>query len=220
LHLNDISILMLKPYESKYDDVAITAENVEDLTGLSKKQLVALSGIDGCSKEGIVFGLSGKYPIIKTEAKNHLAEVERVFRVKTKEINNRSIKVYSPDKGTGTQIYKRQIDTAIQEGFKKILVWASGGKLENPANNGNITLAKFGFTLDKLSQKLVGNLLTQHKRHEKTLFELLSTEEGLNFWKEFGRHWVGEFDLTEGSINRKIWEEYYNNKFPLKLHSL
>lgn len=92
------------------------------------------------------------------------------------------------------------------------------GKLENPANNGNITLAKFGFTMNKLSQKLVDDILTQHNRHEKTLHELISTEEGLKFWKDFGRHWVGEFDLTEGSINRKIWEEYYNNKFPLKSH--
>lgn len=117
---------MLKPYESKYDDIAITVENVKELTGLSKKQLVALSGIDGCSKEGIVFDLSGNYPIIKIKAKNYLAELERVFSVKTKEINNRSIKVYSHCKGTGTQIYKRQIDTAIQEGFKKILLWASG----------------------------------------------------------------------------------------------
>lgn len=175
---------------------------------------MTLSGIDGCGEAGITFDISGTYPVIIIEARNHLAEVARVLYVRLKRIENKNIQVYKPGKGTGTQIYKAQIDAAIKMGFKDIIVWASGGKLENPANNGNITLVKFGFTLQGISQKLVDDILIKHNRPEKTLLELISTEEGLKFWKEFGRHWLGKFDLTEGSINRKIWDEYYNKKFP------
>ncbi len=115
-------------------------------------------------------------------------------------------------KGIATKILSCQIFHSYQKRINKIQLYAAGDK-NSEKYNGYITWGKLGFTIEEIEgfenyNLKFTKLLKSHGRQEKTLFELLTTEEGTKFWCEFGFAWFGEFNLTNNSVN---WENiiYY-----------
>lgn len=78
--------------------------------------------------------------------------------------------------------------------------------------NGYITWGKLGYTMLITPREQFEKLLREHNRTEETLFELLKTKEGYEFWKRNGFSWSGIFFLTEGSENITLLKEYLKTR--------
>ena len=82
-------------------------------------------------------------------------------------------------------------------GFDKIITVAA----KTDTMNGYYTWAKLGYEINTKSelgtvdQVMFDNLMKDNKRKEKTLQELISTNEGAIFWKENGFSFNGVLNL-------------------------
>jgi len=56
------------------------------------------------------------------------------------------------------------------------------------------------------------HFLKLHGRDENTLYQLISTEEGLILWIAEGFSWEAEFDLAQDSESNRILSDYFARK--------
>jgi len=140
------------------------------------------------------------------ELNTNVHQSVRSVDLDNKILHNDYLKVTSKGKGTGIKLFTNLVKAAKDSGFKKMEVYAAG-EYGNTVYNGYYTWARFGYDASPGSAT-VPRLLSRFNRKETSLFELMSTKEGQDFWKRYGQSFGGDFDLSPGSRNLLRLEEY------------
>lgn len=119
---------------------------------------------------------------------------------------NAGIEITAKGKGAGTQILVEQVNTAVGLGLTSISLLAEG-----PPKNGYYTWPRLGF--DTSISILVN--LPPELSNAKRLSDLMKTEVGRQWWKANASKQGAfvDFDLKEGSLSRKVLDEYAKEKF-------
>lgn len=110
--------------------------------------------------------------------------------------------------GVGARLFARQVAALRNSGFEVIDVLAAGSWQEgqNGGFNGYYTWPRFGYD-GALHSDLIPALPPALK-DARMMLDVMSTEEGRDWWKKKGR-WINlEFDLTEGSRSLQVHEAY------------
>jgi hypothetical protein len=125
-------------------------------------------------------------------------------------IYNESLTVADASKGKGLEIFGQQVDHAVRAGFSYITADAT----REHGMNGYYTWARFGY--DKpISMLDLGDapLLPKNLRSAERISDLMMTQEGRDWWKKHGVTIPdARFDLTEGSLSRRVLDEYRKQK--------
>jgi SPP1 gp7 family putative phage head morphogenesis protein len=110
-------------------------------------------------------------------------------------------------KGLGFRMFDQQVERAMALGVKKFGVTAA----RNSAMNGYYTWAVFGYDgdiPDEVLPKMRGTAFEGATR----IRHIMSSPQGIEFWKQHGTTFSGEFDLTEGSYSRRTLDAYRAKK--------
>ena len=78
--------------------------------------------------------------------------------------------------------------------------------------SGYIVWGKLGYVLYDTSIHDFARFMKAKGRTEKSLIELLSSKDGLDFWIAEGFSWQGIFDLIPNSESYRILREYMERK--------
>jgi SPP1 gp7 family putative phage head morphogenesis protein len=124
-------------------------------------------------------------------------------------VENDSLYATTPGKGVGTKVFTEQVSTAVEQGLSHIETIATRG--EGPGGeNGHYTWARLGYDAHVntlVSMKVKADI--QEKFPGTTrISDLMKTTEGRSWWKQNGITFKGKFDLKEGSLSRKVLDEY------------
>jgi len=146
-------------------------------------------------------------------------------------IYNQSFKTVEQGTGLGLKTFSSQVDAAKGLGFSKIDTTAigEGSHYSKSAYSGYYAWARMGYD-EELRNSIGQELGKDHPvlkdmkerfPHAKTILDIMETEEGRDWWKVYGRGFVGSFDLSEGSRSMKVLEAYKNEpKQREKLHKI
>lgn len=121
----------------------------------------------------------------------------------------------STAKGIGVAVVYDQVSAAVKQGFKELNLLAAGSgtgthELNRDGNyNGYYTWPRMGYDAD-----LEGNYnpeLQSHinKKGAKRVSDLMRDDLGRYLWQKHGRGMNMSFDLTKGSLSRKMLSAYY-----------
>lgn len=110
--------------------------------------------------------------------------------------------------GLGTRVFGRQVEAAARLGVKKVSTFAAG--YPGGAENGYAVWPKFGYdgeippmTKAKLPPGFAG---------AERLSDLMRTKEGRGWWTENGESVGLTFDMTDGSLSRRVWDGYLGRR--------
>lgn len=190
-------------------------ENMKDVTDLNHTQLVNLTGgVPSPNITNLKHSVSfiERAGIIHSSIYSDQYRIQRDIHYDDKWIYNALMRVHDQGKGIGLNLFLNQVKEARQSGFKYLKVSAEGSYSIKDEWNGYVTWARFGYVMSKESQLMFKSLMKANSRKEKTVFELVSTKEGLDFWEKNGNSWSGEFDLKENSQAMKNLKEYLNKR--------
>lgn len=197
----------LKVSESNYYDV-------KKKHSIGNMDILNLSG--GIPKEGMkkinLETRDASEGVIKSRVETDDYMVDRIIDMKSKEIYNSYMRVFKKGEGIGTNLLLNQVQNARKLGFKKMKVQAAGGHGWDDTWDGYYFWAKMGYQMDANSQKNFDRWIKQEGRKESTINEMVSTKEGLAFWKKNGWEWNGFFDLNDNSESMKILGRYLVEK--------
>lgn len=118
--------------------------------------------------------------------------------------------------GFGLIAHQNQTKIAKELGFQKIIVTAIGD--DDGIFNGNVTWAKFGFTMTTASHDLYHGVMLQQKGEtclQKILFKEKTKEDSEKNRQFCNKHipwWYGEFKLQERIINWALLDIYIHRK--------
>lgn len=111
--------------------------------------------------------------------------------------------------GVGSKIFKKQVENFKNLGFEKLKTKAGdvGGM------NGYYTWARLGYEFDNdMETNLLLDMIEFEEDEDlkgvKSLNDLMSTEKGINWWRENGFAFNGEFNLKDGSNSMSILNNY------------
>lgn len=131
--------------------------------------------------------------------------------------------------GLGIKVFTEQVEAAIKHGVETI--HCTAGKSSDM--NGYITWPKFGYDgeikigefedLHKSGLKsqedmvsrvmeLTGKTEEELKSGEGKISDLMKTKEGTEFWAKHGYQFSADFDVTEGSLSRRVLSAYLKYK--------
>lgn len=124
-------------------------------------------------------------------------------------------------KGTGMDVFGRQVENAISiGGFDYIECHAAGGG-GHASLNGYYTWPRFGYNQDvekfntskpdsnKIPQSETYKKIKEKFPEAKSVLDIMSTQEGRDWWKENGTDmYDAKFDLKEGSRSRQVFDAY------------
>jgi SPP1 gp7 family putative phage head morphogenesis protein len=127
-------------------------------------------------------------------------------------IYNDSTEVHAPNRGLGTEILAAQVKAAAAKGFDRLENLASQQKGDT---NGGYTWARLGYDaklpgfregrfIDKEAQAIVPGATR--------ISDLMKSREGREWWKDNAVSFEGTFDLKEGSLSRRVLDEYVKAK--------
>jgi hypothetical protein len=134
-----------------------------------------------------------------------LFEIERELFWNERFIDNKLLSVFSTGRGTGTIILINEIIQARKLGITHLKVSAA----KNERFNGYYTWARLGYSIDSPDdQEQFDELISNHGRSEKSMIELMQTEDGRDFWRQNGFWWQGIFDLSRESENIQAINNY------------
>ena len=190
-------------------------KHVKETTGLDHSQLVNLTG--GVPAPEIT-NIKHSISLIESAGVLHSSifsdqyKIMRQIHYNDKWIYNSLMKVFAKGKGIGLNLFLNQVKEARLQGFKRLDVTAEGNYTIRNDWNGYLTWAKFGYIMDKPSQLMFNNLMKENNRAEKSVFELVSTKEGQDFWEKNGKTWTGSFDLKDGSKAMNNLKEYLDQR--------
>lgn len=108
--------------------------------------------------------------------------------------------------GIGTRVFGRQVEHASKLGIAEIQTLAVKG----PEFNGYYTWPRFGYDAP-IPAKRLKQLPTSLKGATR-VSDLMQTEGGRSWWKEHGMGIEATYDLAEGSLSRRIWAGYLEEK--------
>jgi hypothetical protein len=122
-------------------------------------------------------------------------------------------------KGHGLAIFASQVKSAIAAGIPKIeCIAAKAGDM-----NGHYTWARFGYDgvvrskkwSDKKVEyvaKTLGRTPDEIRKNPIKISDLMKTKRGREFWRDHGSDFDATFDLSEGSLSRRVLSEYLKEK--------
>jgi len=132
---------------------------------------------------------------------------ERLLFWNDKFIDNYYLSVFSQGRGVGTFILINQIIQARKLGLRSLKVSAA----RSEQFNGFYTWARLGYSIDSPDdQEEFDQLILEHGRSERSLQELMQSNSGRDFWKQYGFWWQGQFDLNPNSENIMALNKYLN----------
>ncbi len=119
-------------------------------------------------------------------------------------------------KGLGTRILATQVDEAIKIGtFDKIHTTAAG--FFGSKRNGYYTWPRLGYDASLVGVKkdhlFLEQKLNDNYPNAKMISDIFATEGGPKWWRENGKNIDVAFDLTSGSLSRRVLHTYLTEKF-------
>lgn len=146
-----------------------------------------------------------------------VAFVDRIIDLATMVIENNEMRVHIEGKGICTNLFINQLRTSIKKNFTQINMHAAGGidynpRFPNKKYDGYYHWAKYGYQMTEDSLIKFHTWLNKHNRKERTLLELISTQEGYNLLKHKGESWNGYFSLQTNSRSLKQFKRYLDSK--------
>lgn len=148
---------------------------------------------------------------VKVIVESDIYECERRFNFTKGVIRNIIMTVMKKGEGTGRALFVNQLLAARTFNFGVIKIQATGGDAP-PEWNGHYTFGRFGFTMEAGDEAVFQVTMRNDNRYDKTLAELLSTDEGRAYWIESGSTWAGIFDTDPNSENSKLLNDYLIEK--------
>lgn len=148
-----------------------------------------------------------------------IAELKLVIYPTNRSIYNESFVKRGKRTGLAASWVKSQVTFASLFSFDILQGQAFRDKSETSSNDksesdrirwtGYLIWAKFGYLMTEPYISKFNALLTENGKQAESLLDLISTEEGLSFWAEFGDSWEGVFNLMPPqSDSRKILRSY------------
>jgi hypothetical protein len=187
-------------------------QNAEDQTGLSYNEIVNLTGgIPGNHITNIKHQLEVNDYKVESTISTDQYHISR-YIYDDGHIYNAYMRVNDGGKGTGLNLFANQVIEARNQNLKYLEVSAEGNYSRIEDWNGYITLAKFGYSMDNYSQSRFNSLMDNAGRTEKTVFELVSTPEGLDYWTKNGFSWHGYFYLNDESAELANFRNYLSSR--------
>ena len=124
-------------------------------------------------------------------------------------VENSDFSVENTGTGFGIEVFSKQVNYCASHGFDKIMTMAA----RSGEWNGYYTWARFGYDgpireskwswIDENWPSLAG---------VRRVSDLMKTKEGRAFWKVAGHTFEGTFDLSEGSLSRRVLDAYVKAK--------
>lgn len=179
-----------------------------DITGLGDR--------DDIKQVKINFRTNQNYAMVMVIGEGYSAKrMIYVMADGTKVINNLGffIDESMQGKGIGTKALANQVKVAVSKGYSMILLEASGER--QSTHKGYYVWARLGFDgpLDKAYKFEKGSdyHIPEHDTAER-VSDLMRTERGREWWKQNGGTWSGTFDLSPGSLSRRVLSNYLKEK--------
>lgn len=136
---------------------------------------------------------------VKVIVDSNLYRVCRTINLKRRVIFNDKMRVYEKNKGIGTNLFLNQVVFARRLGFIKLTVVAIDYDGDEKVD-GYYRWARLGYQMiDRNDLEDFADMMRALRRPEKTVGELVLTEDGYNIWKISGQDWIGEFQLADES---------------------
>lgn len=205
------SIKAIKHYPNSVK-VSITtiAQKMAETFGYSTDDLLLLAGGVPIKGSNVKYDIdyNEEYEYFCVKSYNMHYNIERKIYLQENYIENYLMNVIKTNRGTGLSLFMNQVRRARALGFQKMEVYAAQGA----GWNGYITWAKFGYVMDASDDARFLKLMASSSRKEKTVFELVSTEDGANFWEDYGFPFNATFDLSDNSQSMKNLRCYLNRK--------
>jgi hypothetical protein len=198
-----------------HPNLALDKKNCLAITGFTFNEIIELSGLYGVHTEEDVELKLGVGPIESLEVPfikgsiivyaktNSLEKFEVEIQKSSQLIRDNLIVSTGKERAVAARILKSQIRHALRKNIKTIVLHAYGNHSIREEFNGYVTWGKFGFEMDKFSFGRFNKLIKDHGRKERSLFELLQTEEGNSFWVKYGDSWIAEMNLNTRSRSYK-----------------
>lgn len=175
-----------------------------------QNKYLKLAGVPEDFKGGVIVRKLPTSGSILISAKSDLIEMYRYIDLDKSTIANEEFKIPKDSiyKGQGSNIFKNQVNEAIENGFKKLVTYAS----RDGDYNGYYTWARLGYR-PRISEKIeVDELNKKAGTNFKSWDEIVNTQQGLAAWKQYGRSFDGVFGLTPGSKSLEVLNNYINSK--------
>jgi len=178
------------------------------LTGMSNKDLIKLSGdtpVKGMVIDNVDMAFYGDMNggnvelLMKNNKYFSKVEVSK-YKNTILEIAHVDIPASSQGQGIGSKMFLNMIDSAKTNGFKSVELIAAKAE----GYNGYYTWARYGFDINPVYEpellkfkNLVQSSKIENIKNSKTITDLMSTQEGRNFWKKEGFQYHGEFHIED-----------------------
>lgn len=197
----------------------VTTSNTDYQLGntvLTSKDLVGLSG----APDGSRLKISSSNGSITLNASSNFFAKDSIRYIYEDEdgvhlVLYNALQVLKPEyhgSGLGVMALRQQVRTAQALGFKSIRTEAAGDFFD-PDFVGYYTWPRMGFNAlvpDDL-------ILPPQLADAVDILDLMSTQEGRDWWKRNGHTFDAELDLRTGSKSLKILEQYLRNKWEVSL---
>jgi hypothetical protein len=157
-------------------------------------------------KHRVVFAISKEFFDVTTYSNLHTVR-RRILR-DVEMIDNTFMRVHQTKSGIGFKLFINQIKEARKLGFTYLEVSAGAG----PEYNGYYTWARFGYSMNQHDHQTFCELMDDNNRNERSIIQLMKTEEGRDFWRANGFWWQGIFDLQDESENINALKSYIQSK--------
>ena len=191
---------------NSYPDANII-ESGQNTSGYSVQKIASLAGIPKDFKGNLLIDHK-RDGTIDVRISNEGLSMQRIINKDKGVVKNEYFEILdnSRYKGRGYKIFESQVNEMRKSNFKKIQVYAAGD-IRNPRYNGYYTWARFGYQPDNAA-RWVERVNTNNGTQFKSWYEMMNTETGQRLWKQVGSGWSGEFDLKNGSLSMKTWNNY------------
>lgn len=178
--------------------------------GLTETQAAKLTGSPSGARIETLFDNSGRLFMASQyrDGSTMVASKRLLYRdpVDGLIMENEWLEVVPKRSGLGVDVFARQIKEARKIGVQKIVtIAARGSKL-----NGYYTWARLGY--DGPIPMGVIRQAQEAFPGVQNVSDMMTTQERRDWWRENGTSFDGEFDLSDGSQSRKVFDAYYRER--------
>jgi hypothetical protein len=187
-------------------------ESIEDLTGYDEQEIALMCGALDGAHVAINVADNG-HVVVNVEHDDYTAT--RFFDRGGDTLYNDFLRVkYSAQKrGMGTEIFKQQVDHAIENGFKRIKTNAGGNPKLQSGMIGYYTWPRLGYDAAIGAAVFPMRVLDYARAHGlKRTSDFMRDAEHRKWWRDNGVEHDAEFDLREGSLSRRVLDAYVDAK--------
>jgi phage gp29-like protein/GNAT superfamily N-acetyltransferase len=194
----------------RLQNVGMTTKDVDEMFRTHPSDVIEI-GIAGDSDLELDVWVSRYAPDDPNHEREPLFSADRtIHNGDSKYISNDRLVVTKSlqGQGIGTALLAAQVRKAAELGFSHIETRAT----RNDGWNGYYTWARLGFDapIIHVDDKPIRDLL--RARGVERISDLIKTPDGREWWMKNGGSYKGEFDLTPGSLSRRVLDAYAAQK--------